>query len=188
MIGTLEIYVGPMFAGKTTELVKKALFLQSSQIPILVVKPEFDTRENENVIKTHSGAKIKALRVKNSSSIINNLENTISWVFIDEVQFYDNNLPSIVRSILLKNINVFSTGLDMDYKCEAFSNTAALMAQADKVTKLQAYCSTCGRPASKTLKKMGSEYSLEVGDLNLYEPRCNEHWELYYEIAYKNPG
>jgi len=173
MLGKLEVIVGPMFAGKTSELVKRILWVNHQGKTIRVCKPAMDNRYANTEIVTHTNFRYEATPVEHSTEI--SLQGVDTY-FIDEVQFYDHNLIEVVQNLLLDGANIVAAGLDTDYRGRAFNNTAHLMAMADKITKIHSFCSVCGKPAGKTFKKTISDQLVELGENELYEARCNEHW------------
>ena len=83
-----------------------------------------------------------------------------------------------MEHLLSLNKSIVVAGLDTDYKCKAFKNTAELLAMADEIIKLKSYCNVCGKPAAHTFKKTSSDLQIELGENNLYESRCKEHWHI----------
>lgn len=178
--GQLEVLCGPMFAGKTTELLKRVLWAKNGlNQNVKVFKPAFDNRYSETEIVSHDGLRTIA------DSIISwpGIDPAWDLVVFDEVQFFtdphfDRDIVEIVASLLTNGTNVLVTGLDMDWRGNPFYTTAMLLAMADKVKKLKANCTISGRPAGKTYKKSKSGDSIELGASDLYEARSNEHWNF----------
>lgn len=176
--GFLEVLCGPMFAGKTTEVLKRVLWAKHGENKkVIVFKPLFDIRYAETEIVSHDGLRADAIPI---SSWVE-LQEEYDLVVFDEVQFFEtphfsHDLPEIVRHLLSNGINVLAAGLDMDWKGEPFKTTAYLLAMADKVKKLKANCTISGKPAGKTFKKTKSGGSIELGANDLYESRSNEYW------------
>lgn len=176
--GTLELICGPMFAGKTTELLKRILWAKSGDhLNVVVLKPAFDTRYGENRIATHNGLSADAIPIREWPEIPSDTD----ILFLDEVQFFepphaDIVLPDRVIETLRRGIHVVAAGLDTDWQGLPFRNTATLCAMADRVHKITSTCTVCGHPASKTFKKAPNDRQVELGETNLYEARCNDHW------------
>lgn len=176
--GTLEVICGPMFAGKTTELLKKVLWAKNGlSQKVKVFKPAFDNRYSETEIVSHDGLRTDA----DSILTWQDLDKEYDLVVFDEVQFFTDpyftgDLIDIVSNLLMNGTNVLATGLDMDWRGRPFCVTSMLLGMADKVKKLKAVCSISGGPAGKTYKKTGGGESVELGATDLYEARSNEHW------------
>ena len=172
-----------MFAGKTTETLKRILWATNGENKTVhVFKPSFDTRYGESEIVSHDGLKATATNIAS----IPDIEFTPgSLVFLDEIQFYmapyfDGDVISWVRTLLSTGVDVVAAGLDMDWQGQPFQITASLLAMANDAKKLTAHCTVCGRPATKTYKKETTEDtgSVELGTSANYEARCNNHWNF----------
>lgn len=176
--GYLETIVGPMFAGKTSELVKRVLWVKHQNKKVLVFNHASDTRYDTNHIVTHNQLKLPAFAVTTSADILGQFQKDKSeHVFVDEIHFFDNELIDVILEMLTDGCDVTVSGLDATFQGKAFSNASKLMAMADQVTKLKSYCSICGRDATKTFKKDLTADLWVVAGADVYEPRCNEHWD-----------
>lgn len=178
MYGHLEVICGPMFASKTTLLLKRILWYRDGRKSnVLVLKPSFDTRYNETRIVSHDGLSAEAQAV----SAWPETDRRPDAVMIDEVQFmaaprFDGDIVEAIRQALAQGTEVVAAGLDMDWQGRPFETTARLIAMADTVTKVTADCTVCGRAATKSFKRTASGDSVELGAGDLYEARCNVHW------------
>lgn len=175
--GKLVVWAGPMFAGKTTKLLEKVVWLEHSKQNYQFLKIKFDNRYHNKEIVNHDGESFAA-QVVDRTPLFKLLPNTI---LIDEIQFFDKNnyQGDIIHDIqkwLSWGVDVYSSGLDMDWQGNPFETTSRLLSMADEVIKLTANCSVCNLPASKTYKKVARGGSVELGSTDLYEARCNEHW------------
>jgi thymidine kinase len=178
--GQLEVICGPMFSGKSTQLLKRALWAKSMMgRRILVLKPAFDDRYGVDRVVNHDGLAIDAMAV-NAWPVIG---DEIDEVLLDEVQFmaaphFAGDVPAEVRRLLARGVDVVACGLDLDWRGEPFPVTAALAAMADLLDKRSAICTQCGRSASKSFKKRFNEAVVELGETDKYEARCNAHWSF----------
>lgn len=186
--GKLTVICGPMYAGKTTELLKRILWARNGESKaVLVVKPAFDNRYSDTKIVSHDGLSVDAMAVT-SWYDVGSLADDAEMVCFDEVQFFQEphfnsdyegervDIIHVVRSLLNRGVDVVCSGLDMDWKGAPFPITADLVAMSDEVLKITTNCTTCGRPAGKTFKKVVNDETVELGATDLYEARCNEHW------------
>lgn len=179
--GKLEVIAGPMFAGKSSELLKRLLFLEHSGKKVLALKPHIDDRYDPNNIVTHNHLSHDALAVIDLELVKDNYHirpYNFHTVFIDEVQFFDAKETSwFVEEGLRSGVNFVCAGLDQDSRGVPFETTAMLLALADEIHKIRAFCNVCGKEASKTqrLTKLGGRVA--IGGAEAYEPRCHEHWE-----------
>lgn len=181
MYGKLTVICGPMFASKTTEILKRILWARNGESKaVLVVKPAFDDRYSTTRIVSHDGLSVEAKAITKWEEV-SNLAHDAEMICIDEVQFltqpyFSDDIIECVRELLLDGKEVVVTGLDMDWQGEPFKTTATLGAMADNIIKLTANCTQCGQPATKTFKKSQNSEQIELGATDLYEARCNKHW------------
>jgi len=176
-IGTLTAYVGPMFAGKTTTLLKNVVWARFAGKTVHVYKPSTDVRYAVEEIVSHDGLSVVAHNILNGSEFPD-VKHDNSLIVFDEVQFFGLDLVIYIVTLLSTGNDVIVVGLDMDSNGIPFETTTELLALADEVHKLKATCSVCGSPASKTFKKENTGNRIELGSSDLYEPRCNSHWLL----------
>ncbi|MNV23313.1 Thymidine kinase [compost metagenome] len=172
-----------MYAGKTTETLKRILWARNGESrEVYVFKPTFDTRYGESEIVSHDGLRAKALNI---AEIPSTEFKAGDLVFLDEIQFYmepyfSGDVVAWVKTLLAGDVEVVAAGLDMDWQGNPFEITARLLAMANDAKKLTAHCTVCGKPATKTFKKQQDpdSGSVELGATELYEARCNSHWNF----------
>ncbi len=179
--GKLEVISGPMFAGKSSELLKRLLFLEHSGKKVLAIKPHIDDRYDVKNIVTHNHLSHEALAVIDLELIKDNYTiqpYNFHTIFIDEVQFFDaKESVWFVEEALRNGVNVCVAGLDQDSRGVPFESTARLLALADEVLKIRAFCNICGKDAAKTQRLSRKTSRVAIGGVDDYEPRCHEHWE-----------
>ncbi|HYE51618.1 MAG TPA: thymidine kinase [Azospirillaceae bacterium] len=176
--GKLEVICGPMFSGKSTEILKRAVwYTHGTGTRIMLLKPAFDVRYAEDRVVNHDGVGFDATPIRTMPPV----PPDVSAVFIDEVQFccaphFEGDIVESIRELLVQGIDVGVSGLDTDWRGRPFSITAQLAAMADSIHKLRSRCAVCGHDASKSFKKHRNDRTVELGQADLYEPRCNLHW------------
>lgn len=183
---SLEAIIGPMFAGKTTELLNREYAYRFDPIhhyKTLIFKPSIDKRYSETDIATHDGKTRPAIQVGYSLELEEKaLKTRPRYVFIDEIQFFDEDIIGVVKNLLREDIGVVFTGLNLDYRGEPFKfrdsqrDMGELLIRADDITTLYAKCKMCGKEASKTYRKSKDSDIVIVGGADIYEPRCNRHF------------
>jgi thymidine kinase len=177
--GSLQILVGPMFSGKTDDLIRRA---RSETRRVVVLKPAVDTRHAPDRLVSHSGAWIAAVAVAGGDELDGTAAGADA-VFVDEVQFLDGGLEDAVEGLRARGVDVVAAGLDLDFRREPFPPTAALVAAADRVERFEARCGRCGRAATVTQRLVNGRPAplddavVRIGDDELYEPRCVDCWE-----------
>ena len=96
--GWIEIICGPMFSGKTEELIRRLIRAQIAKQNVAIYKPSVDNRYSEDYIVSHNQRKIKSLTIKSPSDILNNSEKS-DVIGIDEAQFFSNDIVSVSNSL-----------------------------------------------------------------------------------------
>jgi thymidine kinase len=176
--GWIEVICGPMFAGKSEELIRRIKRLEYAKKKTLVFKPSIDNRYSSNEVVSHSNLKTKSIAIKESKEILDFVDSSTFAIAVDEVQFLDKDIIYIAQKLALKGIRVILGGLDTDFRGEPFPITASLMTIAEDVLKLTAICVVCGAPATKTQRIINGKPAhyadpiIKVGASEAYEPRC----------------
>ncbi len=179
--GKVEVITGSMFCGKTDELIRRLRRAKIAKQKVQVFKPSTDVRYTLQKVTSHAGTEFDATPVKMAEDIIKRLDSDTTVVGIDEAQFFDERISEIVQTLADRKVRVIVAGLDTDFRGEPFGSMPVLMAQAERVDKLQAICMVCGRPASRTQRLIDGkpahfdEPVVVIGASELYEARCREH-------------
>ena len=181
MRGTLETIVGAMFAGKTSELLKRILWAEHQKKKIIVIKPSIDNRYSEKLIITHNNLSHDCYAMKDWSHTNKDFSLTkknYDMVFLDEIQFMDpTKTIENVDEMLNCGIDVVCAGLDQDSRGKPWETSSFLLGLSDKITKIYGFCNVCGLEATKTYRKIEGGDRTKVGATNIYEPRCLKHWK-----------
>ncbi len=182
--GWIEVITGPMFAGKSEELIRRIKRLEYAHKKTLVFKPKIDNRYSENEIVSHSKIKTRSINIETAQDILKYVDRDTEAVVIDEVQFLDHEIVHVVEDLANRGIRVIVAGLDRDFRGEPFQNMPELLALAEDVTKLTAICMRCGAPATRTQRLVNGEPAsygdpiIIVGASESYEPRCRHCHEV----------
>lgn len=180
--GSIEIVCGPMFSGKTEELIRRVRRAQIARQKVQIFKPKIDNRYHETAVVSHSSLSMEAVAVEKPIEILQKLFDSTRVVAIDEVQFFDESISKIVQKLARRGCRVIMAGLDQDYKGRPFGPIPELLAIADNVLKISAICTVCGSPAPKTYRKrIGKEDQILVGESDIYEARCRLHCDYFDE-------
>ncbi|AJD30611.1 MULTISPECIES: thymidine kinase [Clostridium] len=178
--GWIEVVAGPMYSGKTEELIRRIRRAEIAKQKVQVFKPEIDNRYSKQDVVSHAGDKIQSVPVKSSKEILEKLLDDTDVIGIDEAQFFDDSLVEIVSKIANNNRRVICAGLDMDFKGEPFGPMPELMAIAEFVDKIQAVCMVCNNPATRTQRLINgkpakkSDPVVLIGAQESYEARCRK--------------
>ena len=178
--GQIEVICGPMFAGKTEELIRRTNRLEYAKKKYLVFKPTIDDRYSTTEIVSHSNYRKNSISVKHSSEILSYVTDDIQAVVVDEAQFFDMDIINVCEWLANRGLRVICGGLDSDFKGSPFPVMANLLARAEHITKLTAMCNVCGDPATRTQRIIDGQPAYEddpivlVGAKEAYEPRCRK--------------
>ncbi len=182
--GIVEVVAGSMFSGKTDELIRRLRRARIARQEVRVFRPSIDTRYGTGKLTSHAGSEFEATSVAASDEIIPLVDDSITVVGIDEAQFFDARIISVVQAMAENGLRVIVAGLDTDFRGEPFGPMPVLMAQAERVDKLHAICMVCGGPASRTQRLIDGKPAryddpvVVVGASELYEARCREHHQI----------
>ena len=168
-MGRIEIICGSMFSGKTEELIRRLKRLKYANQSYKVFKPEIDTRNEKNIIKSHGKIEIEAETVSKAKEILD-LSTDVDVIGIDEAQFFSEDLIDVCNNLANGGTRVIVAGLDMDFSGKPFGPMPNLMAIAEEVTKVHAVCSETGEPALYSYRKGKNDNVVLLGEKDEYEP------------------
>lgn len=173
--GRIEVITGPMFSGKSEELIRRLRRAQIAKRRVACFKPDLDVRYHRTAIASHSAQTLEALTVANVEelkAVLMPMVDCVEVVGVDEAQFFDPSLVGLANELVHLGKRVILAGLDTTFTGEPFAPIPDLLAVADEVTKLSAVCMRCGAAAVHT-QRLGSSQSLVlVGAAGVYEARC----------------
>ena len=182
--GRIEVITGPMFAGKSEELIRRINRLKYAKKNFLVFKPLLDDRYSETEVVSHRNRREKSIPISKPEEIYNYLKENTEVICIDEVQFFDEKIIDIIDELANRGLRIIVSGLDTDFKGNPFMVTAKLLAKAEFVTKLTAICAKCGKEATMTQRLINGQIPsvndevILVGASESYEPRCRHCHEV----------
>ena len=175
--GSLEVVCGPMFSGKSEELIRRLRRAEIAGQRALIVKPRIDDRYDIGHVVSHAGAKMRAVAVSRPEEIPG-LADGYDAIGIDEVQFFPSQIVGVIEQLVGRGARVVAAGLDQDFRGLPFGSMPELLCRAELVDKLQAVCHRCGGPATMTQRLVDGApapadgETIVVGALDSYEARC----------------
>jgi thymidine kinase len=175
--GWLEVVCGPMFSGKSEELIRRLRRAEIAGQRALIVKPRIDDRYDIGHVVSHAGAKMRAVAVSRPEEIAG-LAEPYDVIGIDEVQFFTPSIVAAIEVLVERGTRVVVSGLDQDFRGLPFGSMPELLCRAELVDKLQAVCHRCGGPATMTQRLVDGRpapadgATIVVGALEQYEARC----------------
>ncbi len=190
MSAYLKVITGPMFSGKSEELIRLMRRHTYARKRIIAIKPKTDTRQNgirsrqiNEAGESITFAEFPALEVSDRAELSAIVTEHIPDVLaIDECHFFGPWITEYIHSLLVdpkNNLIIYIVGLDQESHCKTFGPMGDLMALADEVVKMKAICFNCGQEANVTIDKSGTvrgEGEIRPGDIEIYEARCRTCW------------
>jgi len=170
--GWIEVITGPMFSGKSEELIRRLRRAAIARLRLQVFKPALDNRYAMNEVVSHSRRSVPSEVVERSEEILKRLDPRTEVIGIDEAQFFDQDLPKVCSHLADLGKRVIVAGLDTDYRGVPFGPMPELLAIAEQVQKITAICTRCGAPASFTQRLIRADRQVVVGAADVYEARC----------------
>ena len=185
---TLEVIIGPMFSGKTTELIRLVEREVYARRKAAIFKPSFDTRYSAKQVASHNGLRYQAYSVEATKVGVNKIARLadterLDVIGVDEVNFFPEAIVGVLDSQATRK-KVIACGLNLNFKAEPFASTMELAARADRVRYLSAVCVRCGAEATRTQRLIGGKPApknspvIAVGGKEMYEPRCRDCYEV----------
>ena len=167
--GWIEVVCGPMFSGKTEELIRRMRRAQIAGQKIEIFKPSSDIRYDDKEVVSHDKNSIPSTPIESSSNILL-LADDVQVVGIDEAQFFDEGIIEVANTLANQGKRVVVAGLDLDFKGRPFGPMPHLLATAEYVTKLHAICRRTGGPAHYSFRKVAGDQTFMLGETQEYEP------------------
>ena len=169
--GFIEVICGPMFSGKTEELIRRLVRGQIAKKNVFIFKHSTDNRYSEDYIVSHNKNKIKCHSIVDAKQIINFSKN-IDIIGIDEAQFFDKSIVQICKDLANSGKRVVVAGLEKDYLSQSFGSMPDLLVDAEYITKVNAICMKCGDPANYSYRISSEKKQVVVGEIDKYEALC----------------
>ncbi len=176
-LGWIEVICGPMFSGKSEELIRRLRRAEIARQRVQIFKPGIDQRYSEDHIVSHSDLKIGSVNVRDAAELEAKLDRRVEVIGIDEAQFLGEGIIDTVVRLADIGKRIVIAGLDTDYLGRPFHPMPELLAVADEITKTLAICMQCGNPAKHTQRLVASEDLIVVGAAGMYEARCRRCFE-----------
>jgi thymidine kinase len=175
--GWLEVVCGPMFSGKSEEMIRRLRRAEIAGQRVVSFKPRIDDRYDASDVVSHAGIRMRAVAVACVPELLARAD-AFEVVGIDEVQFFEAEIVDAALELTERGARVIAAGLDQDFRRRPFGPMPELLSHAEFVDKLQAVCHRCGGPATTTQRLLDGRpapYSGEtvlVGAAEQYEARC----------------
>jgi len=176
-VGWIEVICGPMFSGKSEELIRRLRRAMIARKRVEVFKPAIDTRYSDDEIVSHGDLRMHSQVVGHAGEIAERIDWRSEVVGIDEANFMGPQLVDVAQRLADSGKQVIVAGLDTDYLGRPFPPIPDLLALSESITKTLAICVRCGNPAKHTQRLRGSDELIVVGASDMYEARCRRCFE-----------
>ena len=176
---SLEIVLGPMFAGKSSYILSSLRRYQSIGWQVFCITSTLDTRYEENAIHSHNHESHPAITVTELIPLqTTNHYNDARLIIIEEAQFFPDLYPFVQKAVEEHGKDMIIVGLDGDSERRPFGKILDLIPLCDKVTKLTAMCKRCETPTEAifTYRTIGDKSVISVGGGGKYEALCRSHY------------
>jgi thymidine kinase len=187
-MGWIEVIVGPMFSGKSEELIRRLRRAEIARLRVQIFKPLIDARYAANEIVSHSGLGIRSDNVNSAAEVLARVEPRTEVIGIDEAQFLGEELVAVCTKLADMGKRVIVSGLDTDFMGRPFEPMPRLLAVAEEITKLLAICVRCGNPAVNTQRLVASGDLIVVGAAGMYEARCRRCFQPELALRKEEPS
>lgn len=185
--GWIEVVCGPMFSGKTEELIRRLRLAKIAKQRVQIFKATLDNRYEKDNLASHSDQKFECESIGNSTKILKNLDDSTRVVGVDEAQFFDDGIINVCEKMANRGIRVIVAGLDQDYRGYPFGPMPRLLSIADSTLKLKAVCVVCGGLATKTQRISDEGSQVLVGAGEKYEARCRVCFDPHFTLEKGKP-
>lgn len=196
----IEVIMGPMFSGKSEELIRRVRRSIIAGQVVQVFKPSIDSRRSESHVTTYDGIKIEAAQAENSKDLYSRIKDKVDVIAIDELQFFDEGIIEVIEEMEKKSTVIVSC-LNLNFRGEAFPfkdsqrTVAELALKADNLDKLSSICTykteagnsnhkICGEKAifsQRIIDGKPAPYDapiILIGSQEAYEARCRKHYQI----------
>ncbi|MFK4837170.1 thymidine kinase [Microbacterium sp. ZW T2_14] len=180
----LQVVAGPMFAGKSEELLRRVRRARIAGLSVEVVSHALDHRRGEGQVSSHSGLSVPSRSVPDVETLVASVRGRgLDLLAVDEAQFFGPGLVDAVDELVAEGIDVVVSGLCVTFDGRPFEPLPELMAIAEDVLKLTAVCAVCGEDAAfhQRLSSAVTGDPLiptteQVGGIESYQARCRRHF------------
>src|SRR4051812_40247873 len=145
--GRIEVVCGPMFAGKTEELLRRVRRAEVAGRRVIVVNHALDIRHGSDRVASHAGLDYPSIAAATPEDVERVVPEGTEIVAVDEAHFFGPGLIPVATRLANRGMTIIIAGLDVTFEGQPFEPLPSLMALAERVDKLTAICAVCGEEA-----------------------------------------
>jgi thymidine kinase len=174
----IDIIFGPMFAGKSSFLIKQIRLLKILDKKYIVIKPKIDNRYSKTCVVSHDMVQEPCVSLDNLNNIFKQKLDEIDTIFIDEAQFFSDLVKNVLKLVEEKHINVFVVGLDGDSNRNKFGEILDLIPYSNTCQKIHSLCKICkdGTPGIFSKRICSDKKQNLIGAEDSYISVCRKHY------------
>ena len=176
---SLDLVLGPMWAGKSSFIIGKIRRYRAIGWNVLVIANPLDDRYGSQVISSHDKEQVSALAISDLASLYEDTKyQQARLLVIEEAQFYKGLYTFVVNAVERDKKHVVCVGLDGDAHRKPFGEILSLIPLCDNVEKIKSLCAECGdgTPALFSHRFVHSNTQIQVGAEATYVPLCRNHY------------
>ena len=179
--GYLELIIGPMYAGKSTELIRIINRYKCLNKNIVIINHTFNNRYGSVGLTTHNKQNVDncvILSMLKDLELQKNIFEKAEVIIIEELQFFTDAFDTIISWCDIHKKSVVAAGLDGDFMRNPFGDVLRLIPHAEKITKLTALCKKCGDGTCAPFTKRTTKDTDKtiIGSDDVYEAVCRTHF------------
>lgn len=168
MSGRINLIMGCMFSGKTSELITRYTKYMIAGKKCIIIKHSIDDRYDDTCVVTHDGKKMNAI----SCNLLDTLDEFIKnydVICIDEIQFFSDAVKYCEKWANEYGKIIVASGLSGDHKREPFEIVSRLIPCCETVDFKRAVCKATGKSASFTFRTVDCDEQIVIGGGDKYE-------------------
>ena len=178
---SLDIVLGPMWAGKSSHIISKIRRYRAIGWDVLVVTNALDDRYGTQIVSSHDKEKVSARAIRDLTLLYQEDQyKKCQLLVIEEAQFFQGLYEFVKNAVERDGKHVICVGLDGDAHRKPFGEILTLIPLCDKVEKITSLCAECkdGTSALFSHRMIPSEAQIQVGTETVYQPLCRKHFLL----------
>ena len=176
---------GAMGSSKTAQALITKFNYEERNMKVLLLKPEVDTRDGANIVKSRIGLAEKAITVKENENLYEKYtreHSDYNVIIVDECQFLTpEQVDQLANIVIDKDIPVLCFGLSTDFTTHLFPGSKRLFEIAESISEIKSICA-CGAKAtvnarlddSGRIVTEGSQVC--IGGNSRYVAMCRRCW------------
>lgn len=174
---SLELIIGPMFSGKSTELIRKIRLAKIIDKKVIVIKPIIDIRYKNNKIVSHSFESEECESIQLLAEMDQKINN-YDLIVVDEGQFFPDLKEYVLKWVDVNKKDVIVGGLDGGHKRNKIGDILELIPYSDSCVKIKSLCKKCndGTQAIFTHRMNDNQDQVQIGGAETYIPLCRKHY------------